>query len=101
MSNRNVRILTALSFAVLWLAGVVPSARFERALYGPSDRCLLPLGYEGERPAGDEPAGRSALDEGGPRRSLRGGPQRHPRLGRRPVALALVAAATGGRRVEP
>ena len=26
----------------------VPSARFERALYGPSDRCLLPLGYEGE-----------------------------------------------------
>jgi hypothetical protein len=25
----------------------VPSAGFEPALFGPSDRCLLPLGYEG------------------------------------------------------
>jgi hypothetical protein len=53
-----------------------------------------PAGSPARRPS-------SAHGEGGPRRSVRGGPQRHPRLGRRPVALALVAAATGGHRVQP
>jgi hypothetical protein len=32
----------------------VPSARLERALYGLSDRCLLPLGYEGDKLPGKD-----------------------------------------------
>src|SRR6266516_4702779 len=54
--------------------------------------------WPGVSPATSPP---SALDEGGPRRSPRGGPQRHPCFGRRPVALALVAAATRGHGVGP
>jgi hypothetical protein len=68
-----------------------------------SEATMLPLHQLPKGPAGGESKpGRpsSARGEGGPRRSVRGGPQRHPRHGRRPVAPALIAAATGGHRVS-